>query len=157
MEWSCSGDDSYSTSNTSSLANGSKNNADDAIKILNGIRMKYVKNIIIGHLNINSLANKFDALSYLVIDKLDILVVGETKLDDSFTERQFIINGFKNPYRLDRNKNGGGVMIYVRGDIPSKELTQHNCSKNIEAIFVEINLRKNKLLLVGTYHSTHPE
>ena len=29
--------------------------------------------------------------------------------------------------------------------------------KNIEVLFIEINLRKNKFLLVGTYHSTHPE
>ena len=28
---------------------------------------------------------------------------------------------------------------------------------NIEALFVEINLRKCKFLLVGTYHSTHPD
>ena len=48
-------------------------------------------------------------------------------------------------------------MIYVRKDIPSKELKKHNFSKNIEALFVEINLRKSKLLLVGTYHSTYPQ
>ena len=48
-------------------------------------------------------------------------------------------------------------MIYVRDDIPSVELKKHTFSKKIEAIFVEINLRKNKFLLVGTYHSTHPD
>ena len=108
-------------------------------------------------MNINSLANKFDALSLIVKDKLDIIVVGETKLDDTFPENQFVINGFKKPYRLDRNRHGGGVMLYVREDIPSKLLTKHNFSKNIEAVFVEINLRKSKFLLVCTYHSTHPE
>ena len=46
-------------------------------------------------------------------------------------------------------------MIYVREDIPSDILLNHNINKNIEAIFVEINLRKNKILLVGTYHSTN--
>ena len=70
-------------------------------------------------------------------------------------DSQFHIEGFKKPYRLDRNCNGGGVLIYVRKDIPSKELKKHNISKNIEAIFVEINLRKSKLLLIGTYRSTH--
>ena len=48
-------------------------------------------------------------------------------------------------------------MIYVREDIPSKILTKHNFSKNIEAIFVEVNLWKFKLLLVSTYHFTHPK
>ena len=115
-----------------------------------------MKNLVIGHLNINALANKFDALSLIIKDRLDILVLVETKLDDSFPEGQFHIDGFSTPYRLDRNCNGGGVMIYVRKDIPSKELKNHKFSKNIEAIFVEINLRKSKFLLVGTYHSTHP-
>ena len=45
-------------------------------------------------------------------------------------------------------------MIYVREDIPRDRLLKHNINKNIEAIFIEINLRKNKILLVGTYHST---
>ena len=53
--------------------------------------------------------------------------------------------------------NGGGVMIYVREDIPSDQLSKHNIPKNVEAIFVEINLRKNKFLLVGVYNSTSPE
>ena len=48
-------------------------------------------------------------------------------------------------------------MIYVREDIPSDILIKHNLPMNIEAIFIEINLRKNKLLLVGTYHSTNKE
>ena len=46
-------------------------------------------------------------------------------------------------------------MIYVREDIPSDILMKHKTEENIEAIFLEINLRKNKLLLVGTYHSTN--
>ena len=46
-------------------------------------------------------------------------------------------------------------MIYVREDIPSDILLKHKLHENVEAIFVEINLRKNKILLVGTYHSTN--
>ena len=107
-------------------------------------------------MNINSLSNKFDALSLIIKDRLDILVLVETKLDESFPEKQFILEGFTKPYRFDRNCHGGGVLIYVRKDIPSKELKKHNFSKNIEALFVEINLRKSKFLLVGTYHSKHP-
>ena len=83
------------------------------------------------------------------------LVITETKLDSTFPEKQFYVPGYKKPFRKDRNKNGGGVMIYVREDIPSDILMKHSIEENIEAIFVEINLRKNKLLLVGTYHSTN--
>ena len=93
----------------------------------------------------------------LIHGNLDILIIGETKLDCTFPDNQFIIPGYKKPYRLDRNGNGGGVMIYVREDIPCNQLLKHNLPKNIEAIFVEINMRKSKLLLVGTYHSTNVE
>ena len=44
-------------------------------------------------------------------------------------------------------------MIYVREDIPCDALSKYSTPARLEAIFVEINLRKNKILLVGTYHS----
>ena len=65
---------------------------------------------------------------------------------------QFQIEGYATPYRLDRNRNGGGVIIYVREDIPSKLLVKHSLPEDIEAIFVEINFRKSKWLLCGAYH-----
>ena len=105
-------------------------------------------------MNINSLRYKFQALVDLIHKNLDILIIGETKLDNTFPENQFSIPGYKIPYRLDRNRNGGGVMIYVREDIPSDILSKRNIHQTVEAIFVEINLRKNKFLLVGAYHST---
>ena len=77
-----------------------------------------MKNIIIGHLNINSLRNKFHDLAELMKGNLDILVVTETKLDHTFPEKQFLIPGYKKPFRADRNKDGGGVMVFVREDIP---------------------------------------
>ena len=64
---------------------------------------------------------------------------------------QFRIDGFSAPFRLDRNKFGGGVLIYVREDIPCKKLTKHILPDDIEGIFVEINLRKTKWLLFGGY------
>ena len=127
----------------------------DALTVLKNIRIDNLKNIIIGQLNINSLRNKHHALVELLRGNLDVLVITETKLDNTFPEKQFYIPGYKKPFRKDRNKNGGGVMIYVREDIPSDILVKHSIEENIEAIFVEINLRKNKLLLVGTYHSTN--
>ena len=58
-------------------------------------------------------------------NEVDILVITETKLDSSFPDSQFIIDGFRHPYRLDRNKHGRGVMIFVSEDIPSKLVSKH--------------------------------
>ena len=79
-------------------------------------------NIIIAQLNINSLRNKFHSLVELVGGKVDVLVICETKLDQTFTKNTFHISGYKKPYRKDRNGDGGGVIVYVREDIPSQEL-----------------------------------
>ena len=43
------------------------------------------------------------------------------------------------PYRLDGNRNGDGVIIYVRENIPNKILTKHDLPEDIERIFLEIN------------------
>ena len=82
--------------------------------ILSSMRVKYVNKLLIGNLNINSVAAKFDQLKVIVQGKLDILVITETKLDSSFPNKQFLIDGFSDPYRLDRNRHKGGVLFYVR-------------------------------------------
>ena len=124
----------------------------DAISILNNIRDKNVNKLVIGNLNINTFAGKFDQFKIIIQGKLDIIVVTETKLDDSYPTSQFFIEGFCKQYRMDRNKHGGGILIYIREDIPSKQLSKHNFIKHIEGIFIEINLRKTRWLLFGTYH-----
>ena len=81
----------------------------------------------------------------------DILVITETKLDETYPNFQFYIEGYSLPFRLDRNRNGGGLMIYVREDIPSKLLKKHNFQYDIEGLFIELNFRKSKWLLGGFY------
>ena len=99
--------------------------------------------IIVGHLNINSLRNKFEALQFIINRNLDVILLTETKLDDSFPSAQFMLKNFGIPYRLDRNSNGGGLLLYVREDIPSNFLkVKSNC--NIESICVGVNLWKKK-------------
>ena len=116
------------------------------------LKVKNYNRIIIGNLNINSIAGKFDHLKTIIEKNIDILVVTETKLDESFPTSQFLIEGYSEPYRMDRNRKGGGILIFVKEDIPSKRLKRHNFSDDIEGIFLEINLRKTKWLLFGTYH-----
>ena len=121
----------------------------DFLRIL---RVKNVNRLIIGNLNINSISNKFDQLKLFARGKVDILIVTETKLDSTFPTSQFVTDGYSEPYRFDRNRNGGGVLIYIREDIPSKLLADHKLPHDIEGIFVELNLRKKKWLLFGSYH-----
>ena len=55
---------------------------------------------------------------------MDILVLTETKLDDSFPNSHFSVHEFSEPFRIYRKISGGGLMIYVQDDIPSKLITK---------------------------------
>ena len=99
--------------------------------------------LIVGHLNINSIRNKFEFFEDVINRNLDIILLSETKLDDSFPSAQFILKGYGVPYRFDRNFKGGGLLFHIRGDIPPKFLKLRS-DGNIESICIEINLRKRK-------------
>ena len=126
--------------------------SDSSSAILQGIRSQNSTKIIMAHINLNSIRNKFDMLSYLVAGKIDILIISESKLDSSFPSAQFYMPGFSPPYRIDRNKFGGGILMYIREDIPSKELIDHPSYGKIECIFVEINLHRKKWIIGGIYN-----
>ena len=81
---------------------------------------------------------------------IDVLLVLETKIDDSFPIRSFLIDGFSTPYRLDRNSNGGGLILFVRKDICSNLVEPDE--KPIEDFYVELNLRNDKWLLNCSYN-----
>ena len=130
---------------------GSANNIQNSPhSILKELRMKNVDKIIVGHININSTRNKIDQFADLIKDRIDIILVSETKLDNTFPRPQFKIPGYTLPLRLDRNKNGGGVLLYIRGDIPSKPLNL--IYEGIECLISEIIISKKKWLLLGTYN-----
>ena len=143
-----------STLDMSAMNCNSIKDKDDSgpLNILKKLKLNNVNRLVIGHLNINSLRNKFESLKLLASGYIDILVITETKLDDTFPSQQFAIDGYSLPYRLDKNAASGGVIIYVRADIPSGEIAFVNRSYNNEGIFIEINLRKTKWLLFGGYN-----
>ena len=70
-------------------------------------------------------------------------MVSETKIDNNFPVGNFVIDGFGTPYRLDHDSNGGGIMFYVREDIPSN-LHATDEENHIESFYVELNLRNEK-------------
>ena len=115
------------------------------------IKIRSPDKLILGYVNLNSIRNKFDFLIYMLDKNVDIFLISETKLDDSFFSAQFKIEGFTTSYRYDRNDNGGGLLLYIREDIPSR-LLQCKSQCNIESLSVEINLRKRKWFLNCSYN-----
>ena len=72
---------------------------------------------MIGQLNINSTRNKLEKLTSLTANEIDVLLLLETKIDETFPLEQFLISGFAKPIRLDRNSRGGGIMLFIRENI----------------------------------------
>ena len=97
----------------------------------------------------NSIRNKFQFLEKEVCANLDILLISETKLDDSFPSAQFLLDGFSKLHRLDRCSNGGGILLYIIDDIPSGLPSNSN---KTESIFAEINFREKKWLFCASYN-----
>ena len=81
----------------------------DARSILIDLRVKYSNNIIVGHLNMKSLRNKFEVLLSLIADTFNIFLLSKTKFDDTFTAVQFSINELFVSHRLDRNNKDSGI------------------------------------------------
>ena len=84
--------------------------------ILRDICTSNINRLIFGHLNINSLRTKFDFICEQIEGSIDVFMISESKVDDSFPHGQFLIDGFHRPFRFDRNKNGGGY-CYTSGKI----------------------------------------
>ena len=62
-------------------------------------RIENINNAIIGNLNINSFPKKIENLKALVTGMVDILIITEAKLNNTFYVSQFRIDGYSKPYR----------------------------------------------------------
>ena len=116
------------------------------------LRIGNANKVITGNLNISSIRNKFEQSKETALKYIDTYVVTETKLDETFLDSLLLMDGFSKPYRFDWTKNGGGIMTFIRDTISSKILEKHIFQNDVESIFVELNFRKCKRLLYGTYH-----
>ena len=65
---------------------------------LNKIRKNNPNHIKVAPLNIKSIRNEFEMLKEVVVNKIDLLLISQTKLDDTFPLSQFI----PERYRLNR-------------------------------------------------------
>ena len=77
-------------------------------------------------------------------------MISETKIDEGFPRGNFLIERFSTPYRLDRDSKDGGIMLYVRADIPSNLLAFED--KPIEGLFIDVNLQNTKMLINCSYN-----
>ena len=96
-----------------------------------------------------SLCPKISELKIIASEiKPSIFGISESWLDDSVTNREIEIPGFS-VIRNDRNRDGGGVCIYVKSSLAFNQRVDLHDPK-LEAVWVEILLPMSKPFIIGT-------
>ena len=114
-------------------------------------RKHHHKDLLIAHLNINSIQNKFEELTE-VIKKINahIMFVSETKIDASYPNAQFKVPNYS-LYRNDRKKGGGGIMALISQSLVRTQLKPDKSFKTLEIIAFEIKTDMDNMVIVGIY------
>jgi exonuclease III len=110
-----------------------------------------LKGFKVCQLNIASLIKHYDELLvYMQNNPFAIITLNETRLDDSVLNGEVEIPGY-DIVRRDRNKNGRGVAIYIRNNIPFA-IRKDLMPDNLELLCVELKKPKRRPLLISTWY-----
>ena len=102
---------------------------------------------MIANLNLNSLLKHIDEICTLLCDNpFDILAINESKIVYSIPVSEIHVNKLNNYpiVRLDRNRFGGGVAIYIKNTIPYSVRTDFALG-NLEMICVQITRKYSRI------------
>ena len=113
-------------------------------------------NFNIVHYNINSITaeGRIEQLSNICnILNLDVLILTESKIDQTIPNYLIRIAGYHEPIRRDRpvnGRNGGGVLIYIAEHLTFQQKNELQ-SENFEHIWVDIKIRNVKFAINALY------
>ena len=105
----------------------------------------------IGCLNIRGLLSIIDELK-MILDEcnyFDIMGVCETFIDSNVTDNEISIDGYS-IVKKNRNRHGGGVLLYVKDGIDYSEITEL-ASEQVDSVWIKLMYKKETLMLGGVY------
>ena len=114
------------------------------------IKAKHPKSLFFSLLNINYIRNKFVSIKELITRTFAMFLISETKIDDSFLNAQFKIEGYKS-FRKDRDTFEGGLLFYVNEKLNCRSLEVCLPNTFIEILPLELRHLSLKWLILGTY------
>ncbi len=132
---------------------------DPLVSAFTEARQKNAKSLITAHVNINSLKKEYKApIDYfkdiLQNNLVDILCISESKLDESIVEKDLDCSPQYKLYRKDRSSTSGGLVIWLRSDIPQQRMYHLEFDSeehHIESIILELIIKKEKWYLILAY------
>ena len=104
------------------------------------------------HLNVRSLQSKFMSLENLVYnlkEKFDVIAISETWFTNDTPHSLFNLDGYSLYYASRKNRQGGGVALYISNCLSCKSIRVY-CTENMfESIFIELSSGKSSGILVS--------
>ena len=105
----------------------------------------------IAALNITSIPGHIDELRIYMNSKcIDILVVNKTRLDHTISSGEVAVSGYVLE-RKDRNRDGGGVALYILNTINYERLFDLECD-SLEWIGTKVIKPKAKSFIVSSWY-----
>ena len=89
-------------------------------------------------------------LKLLIETSLDILAVTETKLANDTTDEDIEIEGYFT-IRNDRDKNGGGVLLYYKDSLAAYQEQKMEVPSTIEGTWINVKCQSQTWLIVCVY------
>ena len=103
------------------------------------------------YLNVVSLIKNYEEInSMLCNNNIHIFSLNESRLDDSVQDSEIRINHYK-LIRKDRNRQGGGVAIYIHESLSNRQISNPTVDK-LEAILLLIDIKKSQPLLFVNWY-----
>ena len=81
----------------------------------------------------------------MITNNIDICLLSETKIHETFPNQQFNINNNKT-FRRGRTKYGGGLLFYINENIPCMLINDETIPIDIEMIMFEFFVKTTKWL-----------
>ena len=139
---------------SANVAEDDYNCNDPLIEYLKKTRIRFCKNVILTHINVNSLSKCREyVLEILISGYVDVFCVTESKLCDIYKDSEYNVNGYK-MHRNDKTTNSGGMVVWLRADIPHKrrmdiEFSSH--TPHIESMIFSLTVKTQIWYLVVVY------
>ena len=121
------------------------NSCESIFQNLNSLR-----GLKIGHLNVCSLLKNFEEVENMLVNNhFDIFTMCETRLSKDIRDAEIEISGY-DVIRLDRNRQGGGIILYIRNAIVHSIISEFVC--DIEILCINVNLKSQKPLCLVVWY-----
>ena len=132
--------------------NHCRNGCHDTIRGEFGSTMRSVANLEGFKIaSLNSLLKHIDEIRHVFRSTpFDISAINESKIDESILDNEISIPGY-NLIRKDRNRAGGGVVLYIRNNIPFSD-RKDLVPSSLEMVCAEINRPHSKSFLACTWY-----